>query len=301
VNRAGPSVVKIVTSQGLGSGVIMTANGYIVTNNHVVSGSQKVDVTLANGSTLGGKVVGTDPSDDLAVVKINATKLPAATFGDSSKLAVGQTVLAIGNPLGITRTVTEGIVSALNRTVREGQGGGLVRNAVQTSAPINPGNSGGALVNLGAQVIGIPTLTAIDPEFNAPAGGIGFAIPSNVVVFIASQIIKNGKVTHTGRAALGVSVTTVTPQLASQYSLPIDHGVLIAQVLPHEAAARAGMTAGEVIVKVDGRPISTEEDLLDALVSHKPGDTITVTAVTPKGEQHSYQVTLGEFPANSNG
>src|SRR5256886_6735666 len=165
-------------------------------------------VTLYDGTNTPAHLVGTAPADDLAVVKITPPSkgLTVATLGDSSKLKVGEDVLAIGNPLGITQTVTNGIISALGRNVDEGQGSAIIPNAIQTDAPINPGNSGGALVDLQGNLIGIPTLTAIDPEFNAPANGVGFAIPSNRVNFIATQIIQTGKVTHTGRAALGVRV-----------------------------------------------------------------------------------------------
>lgn len=299
VNSVGPSIVEVKTSSGLGSGVIINSDGYIVTNHHVVAGASSVTVTLANGRTLPATVRGTDTVDDLAVVKVDGGRLPAAAFGDSTKLQVGQTVLAIGNPLGVTHTVTDGIVSALNRTVSEGQGGGSIPNAIQTSAPINPGNSGGALINLGGQVVGIPTLTAVDPEFNAPAAGIGFAIPSNVVARIAAQIIQSGKVTHTGRAAIGVYVVSVTPDLAGQYGLQVNHGTLVARVSPNGGAARAGIKKDDVIVKVDSTPIGSESDLLDVLARHSPGDTVQVTVVTPSGGHKTYTVKLGELPASS--
>src|SRR5450631_1600217 len=199
VAKVTPTVVQInvTTAQGsgIGSGVIIDKRGYIVTNNHVVSGAQSVQVVMSDGTKLVGRVTGTDPADDLAVVKINPpANMPVANLGNSSQLKVGQDVLAIGNPLGITQTVTNGIVSALNRTVSEGQGGANLPDAVQTDAPINPGNSGGALVDMQGNLIGIPTLTAIDPEFNAPASGVGFAIPSNRVSFVVPQIIQSGKV-----------------------------------------------------------------------------------------------------------
>ncbi|MGH2347393.1 MAG: S1C family serine protease, partial [Chloroflexota bacterium] len=181
IAEVGPAIVEVQNvGVGLGSGVIIRKDGYIVTNHHVVAKEQKLVVVLPDGRPMTAKLVGEDAVDDLAVIKISADNLPAASFGDSSKLRVGQTVLAMGNPLGIANTVTNGIVSALNRTVREGQQtNGSILHAIQTNAAINPGNSGGALINLGGQVIGIPTLTAIDPEFNAPASGVGFAIPSN--------------------------------------------------------------------------------------------------------------------------
>lgn len=221
IAKAAPAVVQVnVTTQSggaNGSGNIIDKRGYIVTNYHVVEGAQSISVTLYDGSKLPAQLTGTDPADDLAVMKITppAAGLTVVMLGNSSKLLVGLQVLVIGNPLGITQTVTNGIVSALNRTVSEGQGGATIPNAIQTDAPINPGNSGGALVDMQGNLVGIPTLTAIDPEFNTPANGVGFAIPSNRVAFIVPQIIQTGSVTHTGRAALGASVTTVTPTLAA--------------------------------------------------------------------------------------
>jgi S1-C subfamily serine protease len=202
IAKVRPAVVQVnvSTSNGsaLGSGVIIDRRGYIVTNNHVVDGSQGIEVVLYNGTRLQAQLVGTDPADDLAVLKITppSSGLTVITLGDSSKLQVGQEVLAIGNPLGITQTVTNGIISALGRSVSEGQGGATIANAIQTDAPINPGNSGGALVDLQGNLVGIPTLSAIDPEFNTPANGVGFAIPSNRVASIVPQIIQTGSVTQ---------------------------------------------------------------------------------------------------------
>ena len=189
-----PSVVelKVFTAQGeqIGSGVIIDAKGDIVTNNHVVSGEQTMQVVLYNGATEQAQLIGTSSANDLAVVRIAPfANMTVAQIGDSSKLAVGQEVLAIGNPLGITETATSGIVSALNRSVTESTGT-TIAQAIQTDAPINPGNSGGALVNLQGQLIGIPTLTAIDTETNTPANGVGFAIPSNLVVSTLAQILQ---------------------------------------------------------------------------------------------------------------
>src|SRR5947209_19407022 len=177
---------------------------------------------LYDGTTLPAQLVGASSPDDLAVLKVTPKeKLTVATVGDSSQLRVGHEVLAIGNPLGITQTVTSGIVSALGRTV------GTIPNAIQIDAAINPGNSGGALVDLQGNVIGIPTATAIDPEFKTPANGVGFAIPSNRVKFIAPQIIERGKVTNSGRAGMGVRVITVDQALAERENLAIDHGALM--------------------------------------------------------------------------
>jgi len=199
-----PAVVEVnvTTQQGgaIGSGGIIDSRGYIVTNNHDVDGAQSMTVTLYDGTNLQAQLVGTDPADDLAVVKITPPSkgLTVVQLGDSSRLTVGQDVMAIGNPLGITQTVTNGIISALGRSVSEGQGGATISNAIQTDAAINPGNSGGALVDMQGNLIGIPTLTAIDPEFNTPAGGVGFAIPSNRVATIVPQIISTGSVSQNG-------------------------------------------------------------------------------------------------------
>ena len=202
VQTVSPSVVVIENSEGLGSGIIFDSTGDIVTNAHVTTGSTTYTVTLADGRQFKGTLVGSFAANDLAVVHINATNLPAATFADSSQLVVGDIVLAVGNPLGLQSSVSEGIVSALGRTVPESATVTLP-NVIQTSAPINPGNSGGALVNLEGQVVGIPTLGASDPQMGGAAVGIGFAIPSNVVTDIAAQLIKYGEVVNSGRATLG--------------------------------------------------------------------------------------------------
>jgi len=207
-------------------------------------------------------------------------------------------VLAIGNPLGITQTVTNGIVSALGRNVSEGQGGATIPNAIQTDAPINPGNSGGALVDMQGNLIGIPTLTAIDPEFNTPANGVGFAIPSNRVASVGPQIIAGGSVTHTGRAALGVSVTTVDANLAAQDNLSVNHGALIASVSPNGAAAAAGLQAGDVIVQFDNKTVTDTQSLGDALANHNPGDTVSVNVVRGT-QQLTINVKLGELQAGN--
>ena len=305
IAKVRPAVVQInVTTQSgaaLGSGVIIDRRGYIVTNNHVVSGAQSIEVVLYDGTSIKNvQLVGTDPADDLAILKITppASNLTVATLGDSSKLQVGQDVMAIGNPLGITQTVTNGIVSALGRNVSEGQGGATIPNAIQTDAAINPGNSGGALVDMQGNLVGIPTLTAIDPEFNTPANGVGFAIPSNRVNFVATQIIQTGKVTHTGRAVLGVRVATVDATLAAQDNLSVDHGVLIVSVVQNGAADQAHLQAGDVIVKVDDKQVTDTSSLGDALISKSPGDTVSVQ-IYRGNQQMTVSVKLGELQAGN--
>lgn len=294
VAKVRPTVVQInvVTGQGqgLGSGVIIDPRGYIITNNHVVQGAQRLEVLLFDGVMVPAQLVGTDPPDDLAVVKVTPPKagLSVAMLGDSSQLQVGQDVLAIGNPLGITQTVTSGIVSALDRVV------GTIPDAIQTDAAINPGNSGGALVDLQGEVVGIPTATAIDPQFKTPANGVGFAVPSNRVKFIAPQLIQTGTVTHTGRAALGITTTTVDETLAAQRQLAVTHGVLIVSVKPNSAAARAGLQPGDVIVQLGEQMVNDTAALADALLHSNPGDNVSVHVYRDK-QVMTVSVTLSEL------
>lgn len=302
VAKVRPAVVQVnvqtASGGGIGSGVVIDKRGYIITNNHVVNGAQQIQVVLYDNTKLAGKLVGTDPFDDLAVIKINPpSNIATATLGDSSKLLVGQSVLAIGNPLGITQTVTNGIVSALNRTVSEGQGSNAtIPDAIQTDAPINPGNSGGALVDLQGNLIGIPTLTAIDPEFNAPASGVGFAIPSNRVNFIAEQIIQYGHVVHTGRAALGIEAISVDPTLQAQDNLAVNYGALVAGFSSNSAAQQAGMQVGDVIVKIGNQDVTDTPTLSDVLATESVGSTVAVH-VYRGNQQLTINVKLGELGA----
>ena len=292
------SVVQInVTTQkggGLGSGTIIDNRGYIVTNNHVIEGAKQIQVELYDGTILPAQLTGVDPPDDLAVIKITPPQhMAVATIGDSSQLKVAEYVMAIGNPLGITQTVTSGIVSALGRNVPAGPDVEIL-GAIQTDAAINPGNSGGALVDLKGDLIGVPTLTIINPEFNSPASGVGFAIPSNRVKLIVPQLINTGSVTHTGRASLGVSVGTVDPTVAAQANLPVDYGALIVSVTPNGPAASAGLQPNDVIVQVDNKQIMDVASLGDALASKSPRDTVTVKAYRGN-QQMTFNVKLGEL------
>jgi putative serine protease PepD len=285
VKQVGPSVVLVQSNRGLGSGVVLDSGGHIVTNNHVVAGSSDFQVVLADGKRYAARVVGTFPPDDLAVLHVDAPGLKPAAFADSTKLAVGDLTLAIGNPLGLQSSVTEGIVSAVGRTVSEGSGVALP-NAIQTSAAINPGNSGGALVNLSGQVIGIPTLTATDPQLGGgQAPGIGFAIPSNTVQDIASQLVNHGKVTDSHRAYLGVGTATTT-----------GGGPLVTEVQPGGPAARAGIQTGALITAVDGTPTPDQATLADALAGLNPGQKVTVAIVRPDGVKQTLRITLGQYP-----
>jgi S1-C subfamily serine protease len=241
-------------------------------------------------------VVGTDPVDDIAVIKITppSSGLTTLTLGDSSQLRPGQEVLAIGSPLGNAETVTSGIISALNRNVSEGQGGPTLPDAIQTDAPINPGNSGGALVDMQGNLVGMPTLNAVDTEFNTPANGLGFAIPVNRIRYIAQQIITDGRVSHTGRAILGVVVTNITRTLAAQNHLSVNSGVLVVDVTASGPAASAGLRTGDVIVQVGNRTINNTTDLSSTLLQQKPGNNISLK-VYRGSQQQTVNVTLGEL------
>ncbi|MER5514702.1 trypsin-like peptidase domain-containing protein [Streptomyces sp. NPDC002763] len=290
-----PSVVQIQASSDLGSGVVYDGNGHIVTNAHVVQGEKKFKVTTANNEEpLTATLVYSYPEQDLAVIRLD--KLPdglkAATFGDTEKVEVGQITLAMGSPLGLSSSVTEGIVSATGRTVSENQEGGgtgaTIPNMVQTSAAINPGNSGGALVNLDGQVIGIPTLAANDPDLgNTAAPGIGFAIPGSMVKTVADQIIKQGKVVDSGRAALGISGRTV---------VDVDYqpaGVAVVTVKPGDAADNAGIRPGDIIIRVGDDDITTITSLAESLATDRPGQKTKVT-YSRNDVERTVDVTLGE-------
>jgi putative serine protease PepD len=288
VKKVGPAVVQIETQGGLGSGVIFDAKGDIVTNNHVVDGASSLTVTLANGKRYPGKVVGIFAPDDLAVVKISAANLRPIAFARSSKLEVGDIALAIGNPLGLRSSVTEGIVSALNRTVSEGTGtNAAIVQAIQTSAAINPGNSGGALVDLSGRLIGIPTLAVSDPQLGGVAAGIGFAIPSDTAKDIAGQIVKYGKVVNSHRAYLGVEVGETTQA-----------GAYVGTVAPGGPAAKAGLKVGDVITAIAGKPTPTTSALTTVLAGLKPGQTVKVAVVRSTGVKETLTLTLGSFPGS---
>lgn len=290
-----PSVVQIEAGGGLGSGVVYDDKGHIVTNAHVVGDQKSLEVTTASSeSPLTAKLVYSYPEQDLAVIKLDKVPagLRAATFGDSAKVRVGQIVLAMGSPLGLSSSVTQGIVSATGRTVSEGGGDGeaavTIPNMVQTSAAINPGNSGGALVNLDSQVIGIPTLAAIDPSLgNSAAPGIGFAIPASMVKTVADQIIKDGKVTDSGRAALGITGRTVVDDSFQPA------GVAVVEVRGGGAADKAGIEAGDVITQLGDTSITTITSLSEALAADKPDQKTSVT-FTRDGSAKTVDVTLGE-------
>ncbi len=290
-----PSVVQINTDSGLGSGIVYDDKGDIVTNDHVVTGARRLTVTSASGKkALPARLVGEFPPNDLAVVRVKDRTLKRAVFGDSGGLAVGQIVLAMGNPLGLSGSVTNGIVSALGRTVtsqREGAfPGATIAGAVQTSAPINPGNSGGALVTLNNEVVGIPTLTISDPQIGGAAAGIGFAIPSNSVKLIADQLISTGKVTQSGRAALGVKVRTVVDTMGNVT------GVGVVTVTPGGPADKAGIRQDDIVLSVNGIATPNSTALAEALATLKPGRRVPVGIQHTDGTKETVTVTLGQLP-----
>jgi putative serine protease PepD len=285
VAKASPSVVLIETSQGLGSGIVFDGQGDIVTNAHVVGTESSFRVTTSNGDRHAARLVGVFVPDDLAVIRVSDGSLPAATFGDSGALVVGQIVLAVGNPLGLQSSVTEGIVSALGRTVSE-PGGAALAGVIQTSAAINPGNSGGALVDLREEVIGIPTLAATDPELGGSAPGIGFAIPSDTASDIATQLIQDGHVVDSHRAYLGIQSANIAG----------GQGVLVFSVAPGGPAAKAGLPADVLITSVAGMPVTDTATLSAVLATLQPGQTVDVVIERRDGSKATIRVTLGELP-----
>lgn len=317
VRRATPSVVNIFTSKevrsprhpllndptfrrffgeqrpgeaqrasSLGSGVIVTASGYILTNHHLVEAANEIEVALADGRKLLAKVVGNDPETDLAVLRLNAENLPAITFGSSENLRVGDIVLAIGNPLGIGQTVTSGIVSGLGRT---GLGINTFENFIQTDAAINQGNSGGALIDARGNLVGINT--AILSQTGGSIG-IGLAIPASMAKTVMEQIIKNGSVT---RGWMGVGLAEITPAIAESFKLESTHGALIAEVVRDGPAYKAGIKTGDIVMEVQGRPVSDSNSLLNMVAALQPGRSATVR-VKRKAENLEVKMTVGRRP-----
>jgi len=277
---------QVVPVQGMGSGVITAPNGFIVTNNHVIEGAEKIDATLASGEVLHGKLVGTCVSDDIAVVKVDRENLPTAELGDSDELRVGQTVFAIGNPFGLAGgpTVTKGVISAVKRSIRSKRG--LLENLVQTDASINPGNSGGPLVDIRGRVVAINT--AIVPF----AQGIGFAIPVNSVKRCTTEIIEHGRVI---RPWLGVSGLSLTPEIASYYNLPVEKGALITEVMPDSPAKKARMEKGDIIIGFRDKAISNVEELVKEIHKRKIGERARVLLLRD-GEKWIADVKLEQTP-----
>ena len=286
IKSVSPSVVQIEDKTGLGSGIVFDSRGDIVTNNHVVTGAKSFTVTTSNGKRYPAKLVGSFPPDDIAVVRVSGASLKPATFADSSALRVGDLTIAIGNPLGLRSSVTNGIVSAFRQAMQE-PGNVVLPSVIQTSAAINPGNSGGALVDMQGRVIGIPTLAATDPELGGSAPGIGFAIPSNLVKDIAGQIVAHGRVVDSHRAYLGVSVGDADGE-----------GVFVHGVTAGGPAARAGIQDGDVIVSVAGVKTPAAAALSEVLAGLDPGHRISVVVENQSGSKRTVMVTLGTYPGS---
>ncbi len=290
-----------VPQQGQGSGFIIDKDGHILTNYHVVENARQVDVTLHNKKKYRAQVIGLDQSHDLAVIQIKAPGLVPAVLGDSKDLQVGQKVFAIGNPFGLTGTMTRGIISSM-RPIRNPEGA-YIDEAIQTDAAINPGNSGGPLLNSRAEVIGINSMIATGGSNQS--AGIGFAIPINTAKAVISDLVTLGRVR---RPSLGIRTLPIGPELAQEMGLPSDYGILIVQVIPGGSAQRAGlrggnerayignipvMIGGDLIVAIDGEPVSDQQDLSHEMNKHRAGDTVTLTIFRGKRKM-DVKVTLDE-------
>ncbi len=301
-------VAPILATSGIGSGVIYDASGLILTNEHVVSGADSLQVSLPDGRTFPAQVVGTDPVTDLAVLRIDGQSLPVAQLGTSSSLAVGDWVLAIGNALALTGgpTVTTGIVSALDRAIqapastsdRGGtpqatRGGRFLINLIQTDAAINPGNSGGPLVNLQAEVVGINTVVAAAANGQG-VEGIGFATSIDTARDIADQLVASGRAVH---PYLGVQYVSLNPALAARLNLSEQRGAYVLAVDANSPAERANLARGDVIVSADDQPLESESSLARTIEQHRPGDTIPLTIVRD-GRRLTVQVTLAQAPSS---
>jgi 2-alkenal reductase len=309
VQKVGPSVVTVVgtlpgqmTFRGMspsgtvsGSGVFISSQGYILTNNHVIAGTQgDLTIVLADGSQETAKIVGADQYSDIAVLKTTG-KVPAvATLGNSDVLNPGETVIAIGSPLGdFKNTVTVGVVSATGRSIDSGNGYSI-DNLIQTDAAINQGNSGGPLVNLAGQVIAINTLIVRSSGSGTVAEGLGFAIPINTASTVAQQLIQNGSITH---PYLGVSFQAVSPDIANAYNLPVQYGAYITDVAANSPASQAGLQQGDIITSLGGIALDGTHDYINVLYNFKPGDQVALV-YNRNGKTIQAQVTLGTAPSN---
>ncbi len=302
-SQVSPSVVQVIVTQtstfggaggeGIGSGVIYRKDGYIVTNNHVVEGASDISVAFADGTTEPARLVGRDPDTEIAVIKVNRDKLPAASFSKTEDLVVGQLVVAIGSPSGFESTVTSGVISGIGREFPPELTGGRIDRAlvdlIQTDAPISPGNSGGALANRAGEVVGI-NVAYLPPESGAES--IGFAIPSDTAASVADQLIETGKVSS---PYLGVSLADLTPSISEEYGLDVDSGAVVLEVGPGTPADEAGLRVEDIIVGLDDIPIESSGDLLGALRDYQPGDTVQLTVVRDDNKQ-TFGVTLAERP-----
>jgi serine protease DegS len=280
------SVPRQRLESSLGSGVIISAQGYILTNNHVVAGADEIQVALIDGRSASASVVGTDPETDLALLKVDLTNLPSIVFGRTDELRVGDVVLAIGNPFGVGQTVTQGIVSA---TGRQQLGISTFENFIQTDAAINPGNSGGALINTQGQLAGINTAI-----FSRSGGsqGIGFAIPANLAKTVMEQILKQGRVI---RGWLGINAQDITPDLAESFGIHSHQGAIVSGVYPGSAADHAGLLPGDVLMQVDDKTVADARSAMNITASLAPGSQVEL-AIIRQGEPLALHATIGERP-----
>ena len=289
-----PQIPDTKVERGTGSGFIISADGIILTNSHVIDGADKVTVTLTDGRTLPGEVMGTDPITDMAVVKIAARNLPTVVLGDSEQLQIGEWAIAIGNPLGLDNTVTTGIISATGRNSSQIGEGDKRIDFIQTDAAINPGNSGGPLLNARGEVIGINTAIIRNAQ------GLGFAIPVNTARDIAEQLIAKGRVDH---AYLGIQMTALTPEIKQQLkaernlNLDAQEGVLIVGIVPNSPAARSGLRAGDVITAIDRQKISTASEVQKAVARTQVGEQLSLQLVR-QGNPLALRVEVGLLPTN---
>ena len=272
--------------QSLGSGVIVSGDGYIITNNHVIEQAEEIKVTLYDKKSFKGKIVGADPKTDIAVIKINAGGLPTAAWADSDKLQVGEFVLAIGNPFGLSHTVTMGIISAVGRA---SVGITDYEDFIQTDAAINPGNSGGPLVNIKGEVIGINTAI-----FSKTGGyqGIGFSVPSNLVRSVMEDLIKYGKKT---RGWLGVSIQKLTPELAEKFGIKDSDGALVGDVVKGSPAEKAGIIRGDIVLEYSGKKVKDADSLRNTVAQTKAGSQVNIK-ILRKGKEYNFTVTITESP-----
>jgi serine protease Do len=283
--QVSPAVVSVTRTGGAGSGVIISEDGIILTNNHVVGNANRVAIRLIDGRQFTGVVLGRDPGIDIAIVRIDAPDLAVAPLGDSDALQVGQAAIAIGNPLGLERTVTSGIISAINRSPR----GFLLEGLVQTDAAINPGNSGGPLLDIDGEVIGINT-AIIRGQADVPAVGLGFAVPINLAVNVVEQILTTGRVV---RAYMGISAGDIEPEMAQQLNLPVNEGVIIIEVAEGSPAHRAGLQIRDIVTAIDGSDVHRMADMRTVLRAKVPGEHIRLS-VHRDGSVRDITITLGE-------
>jgi len=289
-----PRMPRERIEHGLGSGVLISPDGYIVTNNHVVDGATDIRVTMSNRQVLPAKVIGTDPLTDLAVIKVNGSNLPSVPWGDSAKLHPGQTVLAFGNPYGFRFTVTRGIVSALNRPNPDPSDRRKPGEFIQTDAAINPGNSGGALVDARGELIGINTFLI---SSNGSFSGMGFAIPTQIVQPTVEALIRDGKISH---GYIGIGISDVTPDNAHFFQMNNATGTLVTQVDPNSPGGKAGLRTGDVIVKLNNQTVTDAGELQMEVGQKRPGDTIQLEVVRD-GKNMTIPVALEAMGPSSNG